>query len=405
MTDARTAKNKGAKPGALILFLVYASFIALGMPDGLFGVAWPTMRKGYGVPIDAVGLAMIFGTVGYLLTSFLAGRLIAKLSIGGLLTLSCAVTGVGLVACCLVPSWLWYSILCLALGAGGGGVDAGLNTYVASHLGERHMHWMHACYGIGVTTGPFLMMAGLTAFGSWRPGYLAVGALQLALAAVFAYSMTTWNRFEAVNRDGAEKKLTDYDTPLRETLMHPPTWMGMLLFFLYTGGEIGLGFWAYSILTEARGVEPAVAGVLAGGYYAMFTVGRIVSGFYVNRLPAGRLILGGLVAALAGSMLLWLNLHPIVSLAGMVVTGFAIAPVFPSLMSSTADRVGARHAGNTIGMQMAAAGTGAACLPGLMGVLARRVSVEAITAAIMGLFALVLVLFIANLRPRRRLQT
>ena len=42
------------RPAFLILFLVYAAFIALGMPDGLFGVAWPTMRKGFGVPIDAI---------------------------------------------------------------------------------------------------------------------------------------------------------------------------------------------------------------------------------------------------------------------------------------------------------------------------------------------------------------
>jgi fucose permease len=398
MPPRKTRKDSVIKPGFVILFLVYTAFIVLGMPDGIFGVAWPTMRKGFGVPIDAIGMAMIAITAGYLLTSFSSGRLIARMSISGLLTFSCALTGAALIADCLVPSWIWFVFISLALGIGAGGIDAGLNTYAAANLGMRHMHWMHACYGIGVTTGPFLMTAGLSLFGGWRPGYLAVGGLQMALAVFFVFSMPAWNRFDAANHGGREKKLTDYNTPLFDTLLRVPTWAGMLLFFLYTGAEFSLGFWAYSILTEARSVAPTVAGVLAGGYYAMFAIGRILSGIYVKHVPLNRIVLGSLSLALAGSLLLWLNIHPAVSLSGMALTGFAIAPVFPSLVSGTQGRVGRRHAGNAIGMQMSAAAAGSACLPALMGILARKTSVEAITAALVALFAVMLLLFIATLR-------
>ena len=50
----------------------------------------------------------------------------------------------------------------------------------------------------------------------------------------------------------------------------------MALFFLYTGVELGLGLWIYSLLTESRGVAQEVAGIVTGGYWAMFTVGRIL---------------------------------------------------------------------------------------------------------------------------------
>jgi fucose permease len=62
-------------------------------------------------------------------------------------------------------------------------------------------------------------------------------------------------------------------------------------------------------------------------------------------------------------------------------------------MSGTTGRVGARHAANTIGMQIAAAGLGGAALPGLAGVLARYTSLEAIPVFLSAVFALLLVLY------------
>ena len=41
------------------VLLAYAAFIALGMPDGLLGIAWPTMRVDFAVPLDAVGMLLI----------------------------------------------------------------------------------------------------------------------------------------------------------------------------------------------------------------------------------------------------------------------------------------------------------------------------------------------------------
>ena len=400
MAKPQTSTVPLLKPVVPILFLIYSAFITLGMPDSMFGVAWPTMRKGFGVPIDAMGLAMVFGLGGYLLSSFLCGRLLARVSISGFEALSCALAGTALVGDCLVPAWIWFILISFALGLAAGGIDAGLNTYVAAHFGPRQMHWLHACYGVGVTLGPLFMTMSLNAFGGWRPGYLVVGGIQLLLSVSFLFSTPLWNRFHQAAKRGQVKKLTDYDTSLLQTLAHAPAWAGMLLFFLYSGAEFSLGFWAYSILTESRGVAPTPAGIVVSGYWGMFTVGRILSGIYAKHTPADRIVLGCLSLALAGSFLLWMNLSPVLSLSGIVLTGFAIAPVFPSLVSGTQDRIDRHHVSNAIGMQMSAAGTGSACVSALMGVLARRISMEAIPAALLGLFAVILALFIATMRRK-----
>jgi fucose permease len=369
-----------------LVVLAYVAFIALGMPDGLLGVAWPSIRASFSVPLDAVGLLLSAAVAGYLTSSFLSGPLIARLGIGNVLAASCAMTGAGLIGYTLAPAWWIMVLLGVVAGLGAGAIDAGLNTYVAAYFGEGLMQWLHACYGIGVTLGPIIMTIALTAQNSWRVGYIVVGSFQLALAACFALTLPIWNQKEAPIRSEEPKRLTDYKTPLGKTLRQPRVWLSVSLFFLYVGSEVSLGTWTYTMLTESRGIQPEVAGLLVGSYWATFTVGRIVAGLYAKRVGVNLLVLGGLIAALLGAVLLWWNPANVANLIAVPLIGFAIAPIFPALISGTSQRVGMHYAANTIGMQIAAGGLGTAIIPSLVGILARQVSLEVIPVCLMVLF-------------------
>ena len=163
-------------------------------------------------------------------------------------------------------------------------------------------------------------------------------------------------------------------------------WLSLSLFLLYVGSEVSLGTWTYTLLTESRGIQPEVAGLLVGSYWATFTVGRIVAGLYAKREGGKLLVLGGLIAALLGAVLLWWNPANVANLIAVPLIGFAIAPIFPALISGTSQRVGMHYAANTIGMQIAAGGLGAAIIPSLVGILARQVSLEVIPVCLMVLF-------------------
>jgi fucose permease len=285
-------------------------------------------------------------------------------------------------------------------GLGAGAIDGGINTYVASHYGERLMHWLHASWGVGITLGPLIMTAGLARFHDWRWGYVVVGSAQLALAGFFALTLSQWRQPVRQPAPDSEPRLTDFRTPYRDTLRQFRVWLSLLLFFLFAGAEATAGMWTYTLLTESRGVEPRLAGILTGAYWATFTLGRIVAGACAGRLPAKALIRLGLAGALAGAMLLWWNPGPIPSLMGVVMLGFCIAPIFPGLVSNTSQRVGRRDAANTIGMQIGAAGLGAALLPGLAGILAQRFTMESIPAFLVLLLILLIALNAATATPR-----
>ena len=374
-------------PNLGLVSLAYIAFISLGMPDGLLGVAWPSIRADFSIPLDALGMLLTASVAGYMTASFLNGPLISRFGVGKVLAASCALTGLGLIGYTLIPEWWMMVSLGVFAGLGAGAIDAGLNTYVASHFGEGLMQWLHASYGIGVTLGPIIMTVALTTLNSWRAGYRVVGGFQILLAAGFVLTLAMWNQKDASATGEQPKRLTDYKTPLGETVRQPKVWLSVLLFFLYVGAEVSLGTWTYSLLTEARGIAPAVAGLFAGSYWATFTLGRVVAGVYAKRMGVNLLVTVGVAGALSGSLLLAWNPFPAANLLAVGLVGFSIAPIFPAMMSGTSQRVGARFAANTIGMQMAATGLGTVIITSLVGVLARQISLEVVPLAMVVVFA------------------
>jgi fucose permease len=370
-----------------LILLAYIAFIALGMPDGLLGVAWPSIRAGFSIPLDALGALLVAAVSGYMISSFFSGSLIARMGVGKLLAVSCALTGSALLGYTLVPTWWMMVSLGVFAGLGAGAIDAGLNTYVAAHFGERLMQWLHASYGIGVTMGPIIMTIALANFNSWRLGYRTVGGFQILLAICFVLTLPLWlQQTTPVGKD-QPRRLTDYKTPLGETLRQPTVWLSALLFFVYVGGEVSLGTWTYSLLVESRHIDPAVAGLWAGSYWATFTIGRVIAGLYARPVGVNRIVQGSLLGALLGTALLVWNPSAIANVIAVAVIGFSIAPIFPALTSGTSQRVGVHFAANTIGMQMAATGLGTAVIPSVLGVLARSFSLEAIPIALVVVFA------------------
>ena len=362
-----------------LILLSFIAFVSLGLPEGLLGVAWPSMRESFSRPLDSLGVLLSAIMAGYLISSFMIGRLIARLGVGRLLAASCFAAGVGLIGYTLVPAWWMIVVSGVLTGLGAGAIDASLNVYVAANFGKGLMQWLHASWGIGITTGPVIMTAGIHHFNDWRWGYAWVGASQFALAACFVLTSPLWQRCAFRSASGKDRKPADDQTPSLETLRQPAVRLSILFFFLCAGIEATLGNWVYSLLTESRGLLPRAAGLWTGGYWAAFTASRVFVGFYAKRIGTHALICVCLLAAFGGAMLLWWNPGGI-GLLGVVIVGFSMAPVFPGLVSGTSGRVGLRYAANTIGMQICGAGLGAAILPWAGGVLAQRITLEILPA-------------------------
>jgi fucose permease len=403
--DMASKADSLSRVRANVLILAYVAFVALGLPASLMGVAWPTLRAELSLPLDALGVLLTSSTIGYLISSAIIARLISRFGIGSLLMFSSLVSAAAFFGYTIAPSWAVIIAMGAVSGFGAGVIDAGLNTYLASEYNEGQMQWLHASFGFGATLSPLIMTASLALFGSWRPAYVFVAALTGIMAICFLLTLPAWKRpkhlpTQSGRNEDSERGLMDYNTSLRDTLLRVATWISILIFLLYTGAELTLGNWIYTLFTEGRGVSPQLAGLWTGGFWATFTIGRVVAGLYARRIPLNTTIYGALILSMVGVILLWWNPIVLVGAGGVLILGFAMAPIFPGLVSSTSRRVGQRHAANTIGIQMSAAGLGGALLPFLAGILAERTSLEIIPAMLSVSLLGLLILCLPSSRAR-----
>jgi fucose permease len=100
-----------------------------------------------------------------------------------------------------------------------------------------------------------------------------------------------------------------------------------------------------------------------------------------------------MVGQALGAMLLWINLTPLLSFLGLALIGLASAPIFPSLIATTPDRLHKTHVANAVGFQIAAAVLGQSLLPALAGFLARRFGLQIIAPMLLFAALLLLLLF------------
>lgn len=386
-----------------VVVMAYAIFILLGVPDGMLGVAWPSMRTTFGVALGQMGVLLLATTAGFMVTSFSAGRLITRLGIERLLVISLVARGLSLAGMGLAPSWPALVAAAFCFGVSSGAIDAGMNTYFAMNLSPRLMNWLHASFGLGATLGPLLMTSLLSAGVAWRWGYVILGFAHALLALWVLFRAGEWQAqksgVHATDHAAAPPK--SYSA----TLSRPIVWVNIALFFFYTGTEVGAGNWAFTLFSEGRGVPVSVAGFWAGFFWGSFTFGRFVFGIIADRINITNAIRVMISLGAGGAALLWWNPVDWVSFAGLAIMGFALSPVFPLLVSSTPDRLGVADAVNAIGFQVGAASLGIAILPGLAGALAERTSLEIIPPFLMTTALIMLVLHEvaarASSEPRR----
>ncbi|MGC3970929.1 MAG: MFS transporter [Pirellulales bacterium] len=368
-----------AEPAQLLLTIAYLGFVSLGLPDPVAGVAWPSVREEFGLAQDRFGWIFIGLGCGYCVSGFFGGRLTQVIGLGRLLWTSSALVAAAMFGSGAAGAW-WPIVVCAALwGLGSGGIDAGLNAYASHHFSAKHMNWLHACYSIGATLGPWLMTAMIVVAGSWRAGYAIVGTALAAMALLFFATGKMWDDDDdAVDDNAASRAEAAPAVSVGEVLGDRLVGLQISLFFLYVGLEFTVGQWSFTLLTEERGVPADWAGALAGAYYAAIGVGRVAAGLVVARLGLDRLIRATLAVALVGTLLYAAAPTQVIGCAGLLVVGLGLAPVFPCLMTRTPQRIGTERAAHAVGFQVSAGMLGAALMPSLAGTLGRFGGLETI---------------------------
>ncbi len=175
-----------------LLAITYLAFISLGLPDAMLGSAWPSMHLQLQVPVSCAGMISMVISIGTVISSLLSDRITRKWGTGLVTAVSVGLTAAALLGFSVAPSFWALCLLAIPYGLGAGAVDAALNNYAAIHFKASHMSWLHCCWGVGASLGPYIMGACLTGGLTWNSGYRIVGFLQIALTAFLFASLSAW---------------------------------------------------------------------------------------------------------------------------------------------------------------------------------------------------------------------
>lgn len=300
---------------------------------GGFGTAsWaplvPLLKARLGVAEDVLGLLLLCIGVGSLLTMPIAGFLAGRFGCRRVLAVDSLVFAALLLSLAAVGDICLAVPALLAFGAAMGILDVTVNIHavrVEQLLKKRVMSGMHALWSMGGFVG-----AGL--FAVWHSfGFTALGAT--ACSSILMVLLTlSFTRFLLAGRSSSGGKKIAVPC-------------GIVIFIALITGvsflvEGAVMDWSGVFLTEVRAMDISLAGTGFASFSAAMLFMRLLGDAVVNRLGARRVVLFGLLIAIAGFLLVIGSSAASLIFLGFFAIGFGcanIVPIFFSLMGRQKD--------------------------------------------------------------------
>lgn len=358
---------------SILLIVIYIAFISLGLPDAILGSAWPSMYGQLNVPVSYAGIISMIIAGGTIVSSLFSEKLIRKLGTAVVTIISVAMTAAALLGFSFSHSFWQLCLWAIPYGLGAGSVDVALNNFVALHYKARHMSWLHSFWGVGATTGPYIMGLFLTNGFRWNSGYQAIGIIQTTLVICLIISLPLW-KVKQESNGKEEQEVKSFS--LRETIKLPGAKAILTAFFCYCALESTTGLWASSYMVLHKGINAETSAKWASLFYLGITIGRFLSGFITDKLGGKYMVRIGQCTAGLGTLLLLIPMGDIITLIGLILVGLGCAPIYPSLLHETPNNFGADKSQSIMGMQMACAYVGTTFMSPVFGFIAEHISIR-----------------------------
>ena len=374
----------------ILIAVIYAAFIGLGLPDSLFGTAWPSIYTEFGLPIAYGSLESMVCFIGTFLSSLLSARLIKRFGTARLTAGCTLLTAVSLIGFGWAGSFPVLLVLAIPLGLGAGSVDTALNNYVALHYSASRMSFLHCFYGVGVTISPFILALVFQNGLNWRVGYRIASGAQFALAVALILSIPIWSKVHGEESVAEE----NFETlSIRQAASIKGVKIMWMLFVCACAIEMSVGSWSSTYLVEHLKMSQEFAARAMTVYYIGMTAGRAFSGILAKKLHSWQIIKIGLIVMTAAFTTLLLTENGIVAMAALALIGLGNGPMFPNFNYLTPENFGPERSPAIIATQMAASNISIVTLPVLCGVLGQFLGMRVFPYYLIFLFAMMLVTF------------
>ena len=369
---------------SLLLAVIYLIFISLGLPDSLLGSGWPKMQAVFSVPSSYAGYVSMTISFMTIISALLSPRMIKHFHTKWITIVSIGLTIAGLLGFSMCSRYWMLFIFAVPYGLGAGAIDASVNHYVANNYSGSVMNFLHCFYGVGAVISPYIMALALK-YARWNEGYSWTSYIQMFILFVCIISLPLWKT------NGKEEEEDHSDSVgIKEALKVPAVIFTLIAFYAYCAGEATCFLWTPSYFAGTKsGLSAETIASFGSLIFGGLMLGRLISGFISNKLGDRRLIRIGIFVELLGIIMVFLPVESyMVAVAGFVVIGTGMGPVYPAIQHMAPANFGKKYSAAVIGLQMAAAYVGSTFMPMIFGLLQQKIGI-AIMPAYLLIFAII----------------
>jgi MFS transporter, FHS family, Na+ dependent glucose transporter 1 len=360
----------------------YAAFIALGLIGSLLGPSLTGLAKNTGAHLDQISILFTARSLGYLLGSLLAGRVYDRRPGNKLMAGFLGLIFLMVLLSPLIPL-LWLLVVAMLLmGLGEGGLDVGGNTMLMWLHREKvgpFMNGLHFAFGVGSFLTPIIISQMALLSGNITWGYWVVALLLLPMV-IWLLRIPSPSYIHA-----SAENTTKTTNSLLIVLM-------VLFFALYVGSEVSFGGWVYNYAVAMKLMNATTAALATSWFWGSLTLGRLLSIPIASKFKLSSVVFVDVVGVLVSVALIMLfpNSEAIIWV-GTFGTGFAMASIFPTMLSLAESRL--HITGRVTSWFFVGASSGGIVLPWLIGQLFEPVGPWVAMVSIFIAMALALVTF------------
>ncbi len=355
----------------LLVIIIFITYVGLGIPDSLFGTAWPAIYTEFDLPISYSNFVTGLMYIGTIVSSLLSARLTKRFGTSLVVALSTALTAFAIFGFSFSENMFMLCLFSIPLGLGAGAIDNVLNSYVALNYKATHVNFLHCSYGVGVTLSPFLMSLALKNSNDWQGGYKTMFFFQLALTVMCFLSIPIWKKVKEQKMEEEETRVVS----VSELIKIPIAKWSLVIYFGSCAVESVCLAWGSTFLVNSKGVTPDKAAGMITFYFIGMTVGRFLSGLLANRVsPKKIIVLGEAVVLIA--IILTFSDNPVIATVGLTMIGLGNGPVFPNMTHLTPIHMGRDISQSFIGLQGAISYGSILISPITFGLLAQKISTD-----------------------------
>ncbi len=353
--------------------VAFSFFLVLGFHVGVWAVQLAPLAAALGLEPGRLGLVLTAAAAAGVVTLFAGGRLADRFGRRAVLLIGFTGTAVAFVwlgqagtVTALVPAALTYGFFVSF-------VDLGANTVGADHEhthGVEVMTGLHAGFSLGALLGALgcavLLWAGVD-HGTVYQLLAAVLAATAVLAAVAPLPAPA--PAEPPAGPGSAPSPGGRDTRAIGVWRIPAVMFAVTVAALTFFGDGALESFLAVYLRQTLASGVLLSGVAIGSYHLASFAGRVVATRLLRRWGIRRLVTGAGLLASAGIALAVSTAHVGAAIAGLLLVGFAVAPIVPSALS-LAGRSAPGRSGQAVAITTAAGYSAFIVSPVLVGSLA-----------------------------------